>query len=320
MMTTIKPYRLAPLAVLVLFVVSCGRGAHDADSTAAAAHTSFESATAAADALVAALKSDDMDALGKILGPGSDEVLSSGDPVADATDRHAFVARYEAKHSLEPQEDGSQQLQIGEDGWPFPVPLVQRDGRWYLDGAAGADELIYRRVGRNELGAIAVCRGFVDAQTEYAATGHDGQMAGLYAAFLISDEGEHNGLYWPAAEGAEPSPAGEFLAAAAGEGYRRSGSGAPTPYHGYYYRMLYEQGANAPGGKKDYFVDGRLVDGYALIAWPADYGVSGVKTFLVNQEGTVYEKDLGEDTASAITMIEEFDPDSSWSPVAEPTT
>ena len=135
-----------------------------------------------------------------------------------------------------------------------------------------------------------------------------------------SDEGEHNGLYWPAAEGEEPSPAGEFLAAAAGEGYRRSGSGAPTPYHGYYYRMLYAQGANAPGGKKDYFVDGRLVDGFALIAWPADYGVSGVKTFLVSQEGTVYEKDLGEDTASAITMIEEFDPDSSWSAVAEPTS
>ena len=319
-MTTIKLHRLAPLAVLVLFVVSCGRGAHDASSTATVAHTSFESPTTAADALVAALKSDDLDALGKIFGPGSDEVLSSGDPVADATGRDAFVAKYEAKHSLEPQEGGSQLLQIGEDDWPFPVPLVQRDDRWYFDGAAGADELIYRRVGRNELGAIAVCHGFVEAQTEYAATGHDGQMAGLYAAFLISDEGEHNGLYWPAAQGEEASPAGEFLAAAAGEGYRRSGSGEPTPYHGYYYRMLYAQGANAPGGKKDYFIDGRLVDGYALIAWPADYGVSGVKTFLVNHEGTVYEKDLGEDTASAITMIEEFDPDSSWNPVAEPAS
>jgi hypothetical protein len=320
-MTTIKLIRLLPLAASLLFVASCGRGGHDASPASAAAnHTSFESATAAVDALVTALKSGTADDLGKILGPGSEELLSSGDPVADATDREAFVARYEAKHALVPQDDGSQLLQIGEDDWPFPVPITQRDGRWYFDGAAGADEVIFRRVGRNELGAIAVCHGFVDAQTEYAATGHDGQMAGLYAPFLISDEGEHNGLYWPTAAGEDPSPAGEFVAAAAAQGYRKSGSGEPTPYHGYYYRMLYAQGANAPGGKKDYFVDGRLVDGYALIAWPADYGVSGVKTFLVNQEGTVYEKDLGEDTASAITMIEEFDPDSSWSPVVEPAT
>jgi hypothetical protein len=195
------------------------------------------------------------------------------------------------------------------------VPIVQRDGRWYLDGAEGADELVYRRVGRNELGAIQVCRGFVEAQNEYASEGRNGNPAGYYAAYLISDDGRQNGLYWPTAEDEPSSPAGPFVAAAAGEGYRRAASGEPTPYHGYYYRMLYAQGANAPGGAREYFEEGRLVNGYALIAWPAEYGVSGVKTFMVNQDGVVYEKDLGDDTATAITTIELFDPDSSWSKV-----
>ena len=201
-MTTIKLHRLAPLAVLVLFVVSCGRGAHDANSAAAAPHV----VRVGAGRRRCARSGSQVRRHGRTwqdLRSGQRRGVVVGRSRRGRDRSQAFVAKYEAKHSLEPQEDGSQLLQIGEDDWPFPVPLVQRDGRWYFDGAAGADELIYRRVGRNELGAIAVCRGFVEAQTEYAATGHDGQMAGLYAAFLISDEGEHNGLYWPAAEGEE---------------------------------------------------------------------------------------------------------------------
>lgn len=307
--------RLATLACAALLLVACGGGG--GGTPKATDHTSFETTDAAVAALIGALEADDTAALGKLFGPGSEEVVTSGDPVDDRNARQEFLEAYRTNHALVAQDDGSQVLQIGANDWPFPVPLVQREGRWYFDGAEGADELIYRRVGRNELGAIAVCRGFVEAQNEYASEGRDGEMAGVYAAYLISDEGQHNGLYWPSAEGEPESPAGDAVAAAAADGYRRSASGEPTPYHGYYYRMLYAQGSNASGGAMDYFVDGRLINGFALIAWPADYGVSGVKTFLVNQDGAVYEKDLGEDTATAITMIELFDPDSTWTKVEE---
>lgn len=303
---------------VALAVVALAAGCapkEQAAATATADHRSFASAQEAVDALVAAMKTGDDAELRLLFGPGTEELISSGDEVADANDRASFVERYEARHQLTPDGDGRMVLEIGEDEWPMPVPLVERGGRWYLDGAEGEDELIYRRVGRNELGAIEVCRGFVDAQNEYASEGRDGNPPGYFAAYLISDEGLQNGLYWPTEDGEPESPAGPFVAAAAGEGYRRAASGEPTPYHGYYYRMLYAQGANAPGGAMEYFEEGRLVNGFALIAWPADYGVSGVKTFLVNQDGVVFEKDLGEDTAAAITTIELFDPDSTWSRV-----
>ncbi len=281
----------------------------------AADHASFSTAEEAVDALIAALEAGDNAALLRLFGPGTEEIVSSGDDVTDANDRAGFVEAYRAKHELVPEGDGRMILQVGENDWPAPVPVVQRDGRWYLDGEAGEDEVIYRRVGRNELATIDVCRGFVDAQNEYASEGRDDNPPGYFAAYLISDEGERNGLYWPVEEGEPESPAGPFVAAAAGEGYRRAASGEPTPYHGYYYRMLYAQGASAPGGALEYFEQGRLVNGFALIAWPADYGVSGVQTFIVNQDGVVYQKDLGEDTATAVTYIELFDPDGSWSKV-----
>ena len=170
----------------------------------------------------------------------------------------------------------------------------------------------YRRIGRNELGAIAVCRGFIDAQIEYAAMGHDGQTAGLFAAKLRSDAGQQNGLYWPVGEGEPASPAGEEVVSAAAEGYKTV-VGQRTPYHGYYYRILYAQGAAANGGSKEYFVEGQLRDGVALIAWPADYANSGVMTFMVNHEGRVYQKDLGAETATVVEAIQLFDPDKSWS-------
>ena len=276
-------------------------------------HAGFKTPEEAVDAFVAAIQKDDLAALQKLLGPGSEDVISSGDPVQDKGDRAEFVAAYAVKHSLSEESPGTKTLIVGPNDWPVPIPIVQRDGRWYLDGQAGADEIIYRRVGANELGAIAVARGFVDAQNEYASEGRDGDPAGVYALKLISDEGMHNGLYWPTAEGEPPSPAGEFVAAAAAEGYRRGES--RTPYHGYYYRMLYRQGENANGGAREYFENGVLTGGFALIAWPADYGASGVMTFIVNQDGVVFQKDLGEETATAVDAIESFDPDSSWTAV-----
>jgi hypothetical protein len=200
----------------------------------------------------------------------------------------------------------------------MPIPIVKKGGKWVFDGAAGVDELIYRRVGRNELGAIDVCRGFVSAQTEYASQGRDGDPAGIYAMKLISDEGMHNGLYWPTAEDEPASPAGPFVAAAAEEGYRKAEGSARAPYHGYYYRMLYRQGPNANGGAKEYFKDGLLTEGFALVAWPAEYGSSGVQTFIVNQDGVVFQKDLGEDTAAAVEAIQAYDPDSTWTAIVPP--
>jgi hypothetical protein len=312
MRATLTRFRVIALACAVLVVAACG--GHGGDGKNDGKHTRFDSPQAAVDAFVTALQKNDQAEIGRLLGPGIEGLLSSGDPVQDQADRERFLAAYAQKHSLQADGDATQVLIVGDNDWPFPIPVVQHDGQWHLDGNAGADELVYRRIGRNELGAIAVSRGFVAAQNEYASQGHDGDPAGIYALKLISDEGTQNGLYWPVAEGEPPSPAGPFVARAAAEGYRRGESG-PTPYHGYYYRMLYAQGPNAPGGAKDYFKDGVLTEGYALIAWPAEYGVSGVQTFIVNQDGTVYQKDLGEDTATAADAILLFDPDASWTAV-----
>ncbi len=279
-------------------------------------HTSFKTPQEAVDAFIAAVQKGDEAELKKLLGPDVDELLDSGDPVQDKVNRQKFLDDYQTKHSLSEEAKGTMVLVVGANDWPFPIPVVEQDGKWRLDGAAGADELVYRRVGRNELGAIAVCRGFVDAQNEYASEGRDGDPAGIYALKLVSDEGMHNGLYWPTAEGEPQSPAGPFVASAAEEGYR-TGAGR-TPYHGYYYRLLYAQGANANGGAKDYFANGVMTQGFALIAWPADYGASGVQTFIVNQDGVVFQKDLGEDTATAVEAIQTFDPDSSWTAIVPP--
>ena len=299
------------LAVLGLALVAgCARKAAD-DNT-------FDSPDAAVAAFVTALEQFDMPRLQALLGPASAELLQSGDPVQDKGDREQFLSAYKAKHSL--ADDGADRkiLVVGNEDWPMPIPIVKRDGKWVFDGEAGIDELIYRRVGANELGAIDVCRGFVAAQLEYASEGRDGDPPGIYALKLLSDDGLHNGLYWPTAEGEPPSPAGPFVAAAASEGYRRSADGERRPYHGYYYRMLYTQGPNANGGAREYFKDGLLTEGFALLAWPADYGSSGVMTFIVNQDGVVFQKDLGEETATAVESIQSFDPDSSWTAIAPP--
>jgi len=285
---------------------------------AAPEQTGFNTPEEAAAAFVAAVQGNDSAAMAKLLGPGAEDILSTGDAVADKSEHEWFVAAYNAKHTLDADGADKMVLSVGDDAWPMPIPIVKRDGKWVFDGDAGSDELIYRRVGRNELGAIDVCRGFVSAQTEYASLGRDGDPAGIYALKLISDEGMHNGLYWPTADDEPASPAGPFVAAAAAEGYRKAEGGARMPYHGYYYRMLFKQGTNANGGAKEYFKDGLMTEGFALVAWPADYGSSGVQTFIVNQDGVVFQKDLGEDTATAVEAIQAFDPDSSWTAIVPP--
>jgi len=279
------------------------------------AHTTFPTPEAAVEALARAAEADDAAALLKIFGPGGESLVEWGDPVGEKQDRLAFTEMYRTKHGLADGPNGGKVLEVGADDWPLPAPLIAQGERWVFDGAEGADELVYRRVGKNELGAISVAQGFVDAEYEYASKRRDGNQAGLFAAYLISDPGRQNGLYWPTEAGEEPSPAGPFVAAAAGEGYRQAAFGEPTPYHGYFYRMLYAQGADAPGGAKGYFEEGRLVGGFAMVAWPAEYGVSGVKTFIVNQDGVVYEKDFGEDTPSAVDKLELFNPDDTWARV-----
>ncbi len=298
--------RTALAMLLALALAACSKSG---DS-----NNAFDTPEAAAEALVEVLKKDDVAALKGLLGPGSDSIVSSGDDIADKNGRAEFVAAYTAKHGFEDAGEGLKTLVIGEKDWPVPFPLRLQDGKWMFDGAAGAEEAAMRRIGRNELGAIAVSSGFVEAQMEYAAQGHDGDPPGIYALKLMSDPGMQNGLYWETAEGEEPSPAGPFVASAAKQGYTAE---ARIPYHGYFYRLLYNQGSNAKGGARDFFKDGLMTEGFALVAWPAEYGTSGIQTFVVNQDGKVFQKDLGKDTAIAVEGIYSFDPDSTWTLVEE---
>jgi Protein of unknown function (DUF2950) len=272
----------------------------------------FATPDEAVKALMAAVESNNQDELLAVFGPDAKDLVSSGDDVQDRNSRAAFVKSYKAKHAIIAEDPNTRVLQVGAKDWELPIPIVLADGRWHFDTAAGKQEIIYRRIGDNELGAIAVCRGTIAAQRDYAAEGHDGLPAGIYAGKLRSDPGKHNGLYWEAADGEPASPAGPFLAQAAGEGYQKG-----DPYHGYYYRGLKAQGAAAPGGAKSYLVDGVLKGGVALIAYPAQYKVSGVMTFVINQDGVVYQKDLGESTTEAAKAITEYNPDSSWTKVKD---
>jgi hypothetical protein len=299
--------------VLLGLLVSLG-----AFTVNAQTQTSFASAEEAVNALMVAIEKNDVPALGALLGSGSEDILSSGDEVADKTGRDSFLELYKAKHSLVAENDTTMILQVGENEWPLPIPVVKQDGKWLLDGAAGAEEIVYRRIGRNELGAIAFCNGFLDAQAEYASEGRDGNAPGIYATKLLSEPGKHDGLYWKTAEGEPASPAGDAVANATEEGYRAASGGSRTPYHGYYYRMLFAQGANAPGGALDYFAAGELTQGIALLAWPAEYGVSGVSSFMVSHDGVIYEKDLGENSSDEAEKIQKFDPDKTWTAVGVP--
>ena len=260
-------------------------------SAPSVAQERFTTPEAAVDALVGAAKAGDAKALVGVLGPDGKAIVSSGDPVADTNIREKFVAAYEAKHAIEREGDGTQTLIIGADDFPFPIPLVNKAGEWQFDTAAGLDEILRRRVGRNELAAIQVSLAYVQAQNEYASLDPGGLGSHVYAQRILSRPGKKDGLYWPTAEGETPSPLGELAAKASAEGYKAGA--APIPYHGYYYRILTRQGADAPGGAYDYLVNGKMIGGFGLLAVPAEYGNSGIMTFIVNQDGTVYQKDLG---------------------------
>jgi hypothetical protein len=278
----------------------------------AADQKTFATPDEAVKALMAAVESNNQDELMEVFGPDAKDLVSSGDDVQDRNSRVAFVKSYKIKHAIVAEDANTRVLRVGAKDWELPIPIVLVDGRWHFDTAEGKQEIIYRRIGDNELGAISVCRGTIAAQRDYAAEGHDGLPAGIFAGKLRSDPGKHNGLYWEAADGEPASPAGPFLAQAAEEGYQKG-----DPYHGYYYRGLKAQGAAAPGGAKSYLVDGVLKGGVGLIAYPAQYKVSGVMTFIVNQDSVVYQKDLGENTAELAKAITEYNPDSSWTKVTD---
>jgi len=277
---------------------------------------SFATPEAAVRALADAAGSGDTKRAEQIFGPDGVDILKSGDEVADHDDVLAIKAMIAKKLEFEAGEDGARIARLGEDGWPLPIPLVPSKGGWRFDVEAGQEEIHNRRIGRNELSTLATLHAYVEAQREYQATGRDGNPP-AYARQLMSSEGKRDGLYWPVGEGEAESPFGPEIAAATEEGYR-FGSGEPSPYHGYFFRVLEGQGQNAPGGKQRYLdAAGRMTGGFAAIAWPAKHGNSGVMTFVVSHRGIVYQKDLGEDTEKLAKAIVAFDPDSSWTPTPD---
>ena len=270
----------------------------------------FASPEEAVKAMVEALKSNDLKALEEILGPGSRDLIVSGDPVADRAIRERFVKQYDEKKRLEQKED-TVVLSVGNDDWPSPIPIVKKDGLWRFDAEAGREEMLARRIGKNEWSTIQFCLANVDAQREYVSKDRDGDGILEYAQKFGSDKGKKNGLFWKVKEGEEQSPLGPLAAVAHKQGYTRKGEN-PQPFHGYYYRILTGQGKNAAGGAYSYLVRGNMIGGFALVAYPAKYGVSGVMTFIVNHDGVVYEKDLGKNTEKTAQAMKVFDPDSTW--------
>jgi hypothetical protein len=272
----------------------------------------FSSPEDASNAFFTAVQSNDEKVMLDILGPEGKHIVSSGDETEDAQSRANFVQRYQQMHRLVKEPDGTTVLYIGAENWPTPIPLVNNGHSWYFDAEAGKNEILYRRVGRNELSAINVCQELVAAGKEYYSSQHN-----EYPQKILSDEGQHNGLYWKSAAGEPRSPVGPLVAAAVTEGYAPSRSGAPTPYRGYYYHILTRQGENAPGGAKDYIVSGKMVEGFSFVAYPAKYRSSGVMTFIVNEDGVVYQKDLGKRTDVLTKSMQDYNPNSSWQKTEE---
>ncbi|MGD0570435.1 MAG: DUF2950 domain-containing protein [Candidatus Sulfotelmatobacter sp.] len=272
----------------------------------------FSSAEEASNALVTAAQSNDEKAILDILGGEGKQIVSSGDDAEDAENRANFVERYQEMHRLVKEADGTTVLYIGAKNWPTPIPLANKGGSWYFDTEAGKREILYRRVGRNEMSSIRVCQELVAAEKEYYAAQHT-----EYAAKIFSDEGQHNGLYWKPAGGEPLSPVGPLVAAAVTESIGTNHDSA-TPYRGYYYHILTRQGKYGPGGAKSYIVNGKMSGGFAFVAYPAEYRSSGVMTFIVGEDGTVYEKDLGKKTEAVAKAMKEYNPNSSWQKAEEP--
>jgi Protein of unknown function (DUF2950) len=267
----------------------------------------FPSAEDGSKALASAAQSNDEKAMLDILGPDGKEIVSSGDAIEDAHTRANFAEKYQQMHRLVKEPDGMTTLYIGAENWPTPIPLVHKGNAWYFDTDAGKKEILFRRVGRNEISAIRICQGLVAAQKEYYGSQH-----GEYAQKIFSDSGQHNGLYWKAAESEPQSPIGPLVAAAVAEGYKKGEGLPPSPYRGYFFRVLPRQGKNAAGGSKNYVVGGKMTAGFAFLAFPAEYRSSGVMTFIVGADGVVYEKDLGAKTEIVAKAMKEYNPGVGW--------
>jgi hypothetical protein len=302
-----------------LFMGACAILALASAAFASAQQQDFPTPDAGVAALVDAIRSDDLHKLRAILGPQGAQLVSSGDPVDDAASRAAFAVTYDQANRIALGADGRAELLIGKDEWPMPIPLVRSaDGHWRFDTRSGAREILARRIGRNELAAIQTTLAIVDAEREYASRDIDRDGLGEYAARITSRPGKRDGLYWPTRPFEPQSPLGPLLAAAAHEGYPRPSGAAAQPYHGYLFRILGRQGPNAPGGAYSYFVHGRMIAGFALIAYPARHGSSGVMSFMVNQDGVVRQRNLGADTTSIAASLSTYNPDASWEPVPDP--
>ena len=274
------------------------------------AQKAFDSAEQAGDSLIQAAETFDVAALKEILGPGSDDLVASEDQVQDKNRAAEFVAKAKEKHSIEvdAKNPNSASLLVGNDDWPLPIPIVKRSGKWYFDTKTGREVILLRRIGANELDAIEICRGFVEDEHEYAADKHDDAVVNQYAQKIISTAGKHDGLAWKNPDGTWGGPMGEQVAEALEQGY----TDKAKPYHGYFFKVLKGQGPNAPMGEMDFMLGGAMIGGFALVAAPAEYKVTGVKTFMVSHAGIVYEKDLGPDTVNAFKSMERFNPDKSW--------
>lgn len=279
----------------------------------------FTSPASASDALVAALRQNDKDRLRAIFGPEGEQMIASGDDVADQRDVERFLQAYDERHELLFSPQGDVTLEVGNSNWPFPIPIVESgSGSWQFDTAAGADEILNRRIGRNELDTIQTCLAIVDAQRDYVSMDISGEGVRQYARKFLSDPGRRNGLYWPTNDDEPSSPLGPLVAEATDEGYTLTGpaAGEHRSYHGYHYRMMTAQGPNAPGGARDYMSGGSLTGGFAVVAWPATYGNSGIMTFIVNANGIVYQRDLGPNMDTIAATMSTFDPGPEWSMVA----
>ena len=282
------------------------------DSTAQENQKTFSSPEEASKAVVAALQNNDKKAMIEILGPDAMQIISSGDPVEDSRSHATFVRKYEEMHRFLKEPDGSVTLYIGPENWPTPIPLAMIGNFWFFDTEAGKREILFRRIGRNEYSAIRICRELVAAQKEYYGMQHN-----EYAGQIYSDEGQHNGLYWKVSEGEPQSPIGPLVASAVAEGYVKGKDAPATPYRGYFFHILTRQGKDAPDGVKNYIVNGKMTEGFAFVAYPAEYRSSGVMTFLVSQDGVVYQKDLGKKTGALGKAMQEYNPDSTWSKAEE---
>jgi len=306
------PLTLAKLVHRLLLAAALSCVGVGPAALAAEKQKTFGSPEEAVKTLLTATAAGDIKALESILGPGSASLIRSGDAVADRAGRERFAKAYAEANKISREGDAKAVLLVGKDEWPMPIPLVKDAAGWRFDTKQGEEEILNRRVGRNELSAVQAILAYVDAQREYYLRNPQGDKLLHYAQKFDSARGKRDGLFFPTKAGEPPSPLGPMFASAKAEGYTKDGDGLPDPYHGYRYRILKGQGPDAPGGAYDYVAQGRMIGGFALIAWPASYGSSGVMTFIVNHDGVVYEKDLGPNTAAAVRKITKFNPDKTW--------